>query len=107
MDTKFLGDFRRPRLSADDEARHQLFRDTASLIREKTDRMKEAIIRQVLGNDALDDPELRGRMRMEVHPHGTEKVFLDDELLVEFFGGQLDLKSGEWKVQYRVPGARP
>lgn len=99
-------DYRLPRLSAEDEAGHQLLRDTASMLSQKTAPMKEAVIRQALGSDAPANAELRGRMRWE-HHQGTEYVFLDDQLLVVFHPGRLDVESGTWNLPYQIAGQRP
>lgn len=108
MDKKFLGDFRRPRLDPEIEALHKRFTDTVSLVRDKTEQMKEAIIRRALGPDAPADHELRGRMRIEVEmPGGIERVLLDDRLLVVFQPGYLNTESGQWTVPYAIAEPRP
>ena len=100
-------DYRLPRLDAETEAGHRLIRDTASLLSQKTAQMKEAVIRQALGPDAPVDAELRARMRWEHHHQGTEYVFLDDQLLVIFHPGRLNIEAGTWDLPYRIAGARP
>lgn len=94
-------DYRLPRLDAETEAGHQLIRDTASMLSEKTAQMKEAVIRQALGPDAPAGAELRGRMRWE-HRQGAEYVFLDDKLLVVFHPGRLNIESGTWDLPYSL-----
>lgn len=109
MNRKF-GDFRQLGLTQITPEVQQLqdrLRDQVSLIREKTQQMKESVIHAAVGPDTPIGPELAARMRWEFHPHGIEKVFLDDQLLVVFQPGHLDLDSGQWKLPYQIAGRRP
>lgn len=107
---KLPGDFRQlnlTQLSPEVRQLHEGLRAQVDLVREKTQQMKESVIHAAVGPDTPIGPELASRMRWEFHPHGIEKVFLDDQLLVVFQPGYLNLESGQWTIPYAVTGARP
>lgn len=110
MDKKFLGDFRQlnlTQLTPEVRQLHQRFNDTVSLLREKNDQMKEAVILQAASMTAPEARDQIHRFQVTITHDLIEHVYLDGKPLVDFLPGRIE--DGHWKMRYRLchTGNRP
>lgn len=110
MNKKLLGDFRQlnlTQLTPEVRQLHERFNEKVSLLREKNDQMKEAVILQAAGMTAPEAREQKHRFQMAFTADGVEHVFMDGEPLVDFMPGRIE--DGHWKAPYRLyhRGNRP